>query len=116
MPRAHIRCRFPRRLLSTMRCETVAVGCHRLRIGVFEPFRRLAICHRLPPIERAWLYKCVTLSQESEAGTRLGDVAPRVPMKGDMMAVADRWSLATQRREHGEHAVATSNVGSARRL
>jgi hypothetical protein len=24
--------------LLTMRCETVAVGCHRLRIGLFERF------------------------------------------------------------------------------
>jgi hypothetical protein len=33
--------------LFTMRSETVAVGCHRLPIGLFEPF--LGVSH-LPPV------------------------------------------------------------------
>ena len=35
----------------------VAVGCHPLPIGVFEPFRGSAICHRLPPVAPARLHK-----------------------------------------------------------
>src|SRR5437588_11215648 len=41
-----------------MRSETVAVGCHRLRIGIFEPFLGSSICERLPPVATAWLHKC----------------------------------------------------------
>ena len=33
--------------LLTMRCETVAVGCHRLRIGLFERFSGVS---HLPPV------------------------------------------------------------------
>src|SRR5436190_18894310 len=39
-----------------MRSETVAVGCHRLPIGVLEPFSRLGICRRLPPVATAGLF------------------------------------------------------------
>jgi len=34
-------------MLFTMRCETVAVGCHRLRVGLFERF--LSASHS-PPV------------------------------------------------------------------
>jgi hypothetical protein len=40
-----------------MRCETVAVGCHGLRIGLFERFSGAPICHWLPPVAPAWLRK-----------------------------------------------------------
>ena len=42
----------------TMRSETVALGFHRLRIGLFERFSRGLICHRLSPVAPAGLHKC----------------------------------------------------------
>jgi len=42
--------------LSTMRCETVAVGCHRLPSGPFEPCGGAHICGRVPRVVPAWLF------------------------------------------------------------
>ena len=39
-----------------MRSETVAVGCHRLPIGLFQPFLALSLCDRLPLVAPAWLF------------------------------------------------------------
>src|SRR6266566_7007147 len=38
-----------------MRSETVAVGCHRLPIRLFEPFLGPPVCDRLPPVAPALL-------------------------------------------------------------
>lgn len=48
--------------LLTMRSGTVAVGCHRLPIGLFERFPGSPICHWLPPVAPAGLHKCSTLA------------------------------------------------------
>ena len=43
--------------LCSLRYETSAVGCHRLPIGLFEPFSAAPICDRLPPVAPARLHK-----------------------------------------------------------
>jgi hypothetical protein len=48
-----------------MRCETVAVGCHPLPIGLFEPFSGLSY---LPPVAPAGLHKRSIPSASACAG------------------------------------------------
>ena len=57
----------------TMRCETVAVGCHRLRIGLFERFSSASY---LPPVAPAGLHKCSIHSPATADGQWASGVQP----------------------------------------
>jgi hypothetical protein len=58
----------------TMRCETVAGGCHPLPIALFELFLRPSHCDRLPPAASSGLHKCSIFSTRHLV--RLGRTSP----------------------------------------
>ena len=60
----------------TMWCETVAVGCHRLRVGLFRRFSSGSLCRQLPLVRPLGSINALSIAWETLMTKGLRGVQP----------------------------------------